>query len=159
MASIPEECILMKVRIVRIAVFVGALAVVSATTVQAQTVPPGGAAPVPILPQSSTPPPDTNVPGALADIPVVPVSFSYFGPYAVVDELAVPPLITAAGPVGCWSAPNADGDQNVGGGAVDFGTKPAGTQFIAFFARGTRLYVFDTSGGNYCWVDNQVSRS
>ena len=148
----------MKVRTIRLS----ALAIVlllSATSAYAQTVPPGGAAPVPILPLSSTPPPDTTIPPALADIPVEAVTFSYFGPYGVVDELQVPPLITAAAPIGCWSAPNADNDQAVGGAAVDFGTKPAGTQFIGFFARGTRLYVFDTSFGNYCWIDNNVTRS
>jgi len=139
--------------------FVCMFVVAATTTANAQTVPAGAAAPVPILPLSSTPPPDTDVPPALADIPEEPVIFSYFGPYAVVDELMIPPLITAAGPIGCWSAPNADGDQSVGGGAVDFGTKPAGTQFIAFFARGTRLYVFDTGVGNYCWIDNNVTRS
>jgi len=141
----------------RLCLFATVLAAGSAATASAQTVPPGAAAPVPQLPRSSNPPPSTDIPSALSDIPLAAVSFDYFGPYAIVDELLVPPLITAAGTVHCWSAPNAtDGDQV---GAVDFGERAAGSQFIAFFARGTRLYVFDTSGGNYCWIDNRVARS
>jgi len=147
----------MKARTLRLSVLVTMLVVASTAPVSAQTVPPGAAAPVPLLPRSNTPPPATDIPPSLADIPIIAVSFSYFGTYAVVDELLVPVLVTAVGTVHCWSAPNATADEQVG--AVDFGEKPSGSQFIAFFARGTRLYVFDTSGGNYCWIDNNVARS
>jgi hypothetical protein len=112
---------------------------------------------VPLLPDSSTPPPATVIPPALADLPIKPVVFSYFGPYAVVNEILLPPLILAAAPIGCWSAPNATPQEQEG--AVMFGEKPTGTQFIAFFVRGTRIYVFDTSYGNYCWIDSNVTRS
>jgi hypothetical protein len=123
----------------------------------AQTAPPGAAAPVPVLPASNTPPPATSVPAALSDVPVQPVVFSYFGPYAVVDELMLPQRVRSSSTVSCWSAPNATSEDQTG--VIDFGPKPAGTEFIAFFARGSRLYVFDTSYGNYCWVDNDVTRA
>jgi hypothetical protein len=134
-----------------------AMVLASSIGAYAQTVPPGAAAPVPILPDSSTPPPATVIPAALADLPIKPVIFAYFGPYAIVQQILLPPLILAATPIGCWSAPNATQDEQQG--AVMFGEKPVGSQFIAFFARGTRLYVFDVAVGNYCWIDNSVTRA
>jgi hypothetical protein len=135
-----------------------AVALAATTTVgYAQTAPPGAAAPVPVLPTSPTPPPNTTIPASLSDIPTQSVNFSYFGPYSTVTQFTLPPVVRANSPVGCWSAPNATPQDQVG--AVNFGTKPAGSEFIAFFARGTRLYVFDTSTGNYCWIDNDVSRA
>ncbi len=122
----------------------------------AQTVPPGAAAPVPLLPAAAGPPPNTAVPAALSDIPTADVDFSYFGPYANVVEILLPARVVALASVGCWSAPNATAQDQAGD--VEFGVKPAGTEFIVFFVRGTRSYVFDTSYGNYCWVDNQYSR-
>ena len=123
----------------------------------AQTAPPGAAAPVPQLPISSTPPPNTVIPPSLSDVPTQSVTFDYFGPYATVTQFLLPQRVRASSPIGCWSAPNATAEDQAG--QVMFGTKPAGTEFIVFFARGTRLYAYDVSYGNYCWIDNDVTRA
>jgi hypothetical protein len=123
----------------------------------AQTVPAGAAAPVPLLPLSPVPPPNTSVPGALADIPVISVTFSYFGPWAVVQELTLPQRVVAVAPIGCHASPNATPEETQAG--VTFGEKPAGSEFIVFFVRGARSYAFDVGQGNYCWIDNNISRS
>jgi hypothetical protein len=112
---------------------------------------------VPLLPFSPVPPPNTTVPGALADIPVVSVTFSYFGPWAVVQELTLPQRVVAAAPIGCHASPNATPEEDQMG--VLFGEKPAGTEFIVFFIRGSRSYAFDVGYGNYCWIDNNISRA
>jgi hypothetical protein len=123
----------------------------------AQTIPAGAAAPVPLLPFSPVPPPNTTVPAALADIPVISVTFSYFGPWSVVQELTLPRRVIAAGPIGCHASPNATPEETQAG--VTFGEKPAGAEFIVFFVRGARSYAFDVGYGNYCWIDNNISRA
>jgi hypothetical protein len=110
-----------------------------------------GSAPGP-LPTSLVPPPNTPAPPFfLTESPLLSVSFSYFGPSAIVLMLTVPVQRSQTFETGCWSGPNATGQET--GGAILWGMKPAGTQFVYFFVRGTRSYVFDTSYGNYCWVD------
>lgn len=119
--------------------------------------PPGAAAPVPVLPTVTTGPPSTDmaalgaVVAFLRDIPTQFVSWSYLGPSAVVVQLMIPTRQQLAFPTGCWSGPNATAEERAA--AVLHGTKPAGTESIHFFVRGTRSYVFDTSTGDYCWFD------
>lgn len=125
------------------------------SSVFAQTVPPGGAAPLPVWPSSPVAPPATAIPSSMSDDPVQNVTVAFFGPSSVVSEFLVPRLVTSTAPVGCYSGPNATTAER--DDATLFGTKPAGSQFIAFFVRGTRTYVYDTSVGNYCWIDNNYS--
>jgi hypothetical protein len=110
-----------------------------------------------VLPPSDAPPPNTPLdvifaflPG-LADILLLQVRFDYFGPSADVLELAIPLLLAMPDEVGCFSGPNATDEEAAE--AVFFGSKPAGSEFILFFLRGLRSYVFDLATGDYCWID------
>lgn len=124
-------------------------------------VPTAGAPPLapagPTLIASLVPPPNTNLAtirasiGALADIPTANVDFDYFGPSRVVTQLIRPPLVSMPLTVGCYSGPNATFEEQ--SASVIFGIKPAGSQFVIFFIRGTRGYSFDVAVGNYCWID------
>jgi hypothetical protein len=146
----------MRYRLTLASFLVACLAAANASAGYAQTAPPGAAAPVPQLPVSTAPPPATIVPQVIGDVPIQSVSFAYFGNAAVVDELLLPQLVKSNSSLHIWSAPDATAEEQVG--QQDFGTRPAGTQFIVFFVRGTRMYVFDTSSGNYGWADSDVSR-
>lgn len=111
----------------------------------------------PSLSAAAEPPPNTNLATIrgglpiLADIPAADVVFDYFGPSAVVSQLLQPPLATMPLVSGCYSGPNATAQEQ--GASLVFGFKPAGSQFIIFFIRGTRGYSFDVAVGNYCWID------
>ena len=65
--------------------------------------------------------------------------------------------VVAVAPIGCHASPNATPEETQAG--VTFGEKPAGTEFIVFFIRGQRSYAFDVAYGNYCWIDNNISRA
>lgn len=52
---------------------------------------------------------------------------------------------------GCYSGPNATAKEEAS--SLKFGFRPAGSQFIIFFIRGTRGYSFDIAVGNYCWIN------
>lgn len=125
------------------------------SSVFAQTVPVGGSAPVPVWPPSPTAPPSTSVPPTMANVPTENVTVDFFGPSGVVTEFLVPRLVTSERSLGCYSGPDATSSEK--SQAELFGVKPAGSQFIAFFARGSRTYAYDTSDGNYCWIDNSYS--
>ena len=114
--------------------------------------PPGApppAAPIPLLPLASAPPPNTSAPGPLSGLVIGPVIFPYFGPSGEVIELD-PVVISVSTGVAVYSGPDATSTE--ASQAVSFGSKPAGSQFIAFFVRGDRIYVFDLSSGNYAWI-------
>jgi hypothetical protein len=129
-----------------------------ATTVSsfAQTAPPGAAAPVPSLPAAPAPPPNTTVPPAMSDIPTMPVTFDYFGSFGLVSQFTLPQGVRSTGSMRVWSA--SDGTPEEAAQAVQFGERPAGSEFIVFFARGSRMYAFDTSTGNYCWIEGDITR-
>lgn len=87
----------------------------------------------------------------LMDMQVDAVRWDYLGASAVVYKIKSPILHTSSSEVDVWSGPNATGAEAAN--AIDFGTKPAGTDAIYFFLRGTRAYVFDVAVGNYGWFD------
>lgn len=125
------------------------------STALAQTVPPGGAAPEPVWPRASSAPPGTVVPPAMSNVPVQDVDVSFFGPSSDVVEFMVPRLVSSTKAIGCYSGPNATPSESAD--ADLYGLKPAGSQFIAFFVRGTRTFAYDTAVGNYCWIDSSYS--
>lgn len=103
------------------------------------------------------PPPGTDIAATraanawLGDVQLIAVVWNYLGDSSVVFELVPPVLHPADTEVGIFSGPNATDSETANG--VYFGTKPAGTEAIYFFIRGTRGFSFDVAFGDYAWFD------